>query len=70
MRRQDRASMLIVEKPIDSRPEATDALIRACRLQTKLTCIFQHRFDPGVRCVWKEAAENGEPGRSSFGAAT
>lgn len=58
---------VIVEKPIDSRLEATDALIRACRsANVKLTCIFQHRFDPGVLRL-KEAVENGELGRVSFG---
>ncbi len=58
---------IIVEKPIDSRLEAADALIQSCRDEkVKLTCIFQHRFDPSVK-ILKKAIETNQLGKISFG---
>lgn len=58
---------VIVEKPIDSQLETADALIRCCREQkVKLTCIFQHRFDPSVVKL-KEAIVANQLGKISFG---
>ncbi len=58
---------VIIEKPIDSQLESADRLINTCRSENvKLTCIFQHRFDPGIQRL-KRAIEEKELGKVSFG---
>lgn len=54
---------VIVEKPMDINLDTADAMIRACReANVRLSCIFQHRFDPATRKV-KKYLEEGRFGR-------
>ena len=58
---------VIVEKPIDSDAIAAKELIAACRINhVKLTCVFQHRFDPAITAL-KAAIENQQLGKLTFG---
>ncbi|TVY07994.1 Gfo/Idh/MocA family protein [Paenibacillus cremeus] len=60
---------VITEKPIDICLDKADALIDACReAGVKLSCIFQHRFNPAVMEI-KKAIREEKFGQLNFGAA-
>lgn len=59
---------VVVEKPIDTTLEKAKQLVEACeKSKVKLSCIFQHRFDPGIEKL-KEAILDNQLGDLNFGA--